>query len=76
MSSLTTDVDVVIVGGGPTGLTAAHLCRTVGLSAIVLEQRVGPQRSPAAHAINARTFEIWRQAGLEMGPVLAAALSP
>ncbi|MBJ7513156.1 MAG: FAD-dependent monooxygenase [Acidimicrobiia bacterium] len=76
MSSLSTDVDVVIVGGGPTGLTAAHLCRTVGLSAIVLEQRVGPQRSPAAHAINARTFEIWRQAGLQMEPVLAAALSP
>lgn len=76
MASPSTDVDVVIVGGGPTGLTAAHLCRTVGLSAIVLEQRVGPQRSPAAHAINARTFEIWRQAGLEMGPVLAAALSP
>ncbi len=70
------DVDVVIVGGGPTGLTAAHLCREVGLSAIVLEQREGPQRSPAAHAINARTFEIWRQAGVEMGPVLAAALSP
>ncbi len=70
------DVDVVIVGGGPTGLTAAHLCREVGLSAVVLEQREGPQRSPAAHAINARTFEIWRQAGVEMGPVLAAALSP
>ena len=70
------DVAVVIVGGGPTGLTAAHLCREVGLSAIVLEQREGPQRSPAAHAINARTFEIWRQAAVDMAPVLAAALSP
>ncbi|CAB4868760.1 unannotated protein [freshwater metagenome] len=70
------DVDVVIVGGGPTGLTAAHLCHRLGLSAVVLEQRDGPQRSPAAHAINARTFEIWRQAGVAMGPVLSAALSP
>jgi len=70
------DVDVVIVGAGPTGLTAAHLCHRLGLSAIVLEQRDGPQRSPAAHATNARTFEIWRQAGIEMGPILAAALSP
>ncbi len=68
-------VDVVIVGAGPTGLTAAHLCHRLGLSAVVLEQRDGPQRSPAAHAINARTFEIWRQAGVAMDRVLAAALS-
>ena len=51
-------VDVLVVGAGPTGLTAAHLCRQVGLSAIVVERREGPQRSPAAHAVNARTFEI------------------
>lgn len=69
-------VDVVIVGAGPTGLTAAHLCHRVGLSSIVLEQRPGPQRLPAAHAINARTFEIWRQAGVAIEPILAAALSP
>lgn len=71
-----TAVDVVIVGAGPTGLTAAHLCHRLGLSAVVLEQREGPQRSPAAHATNARTFEIWRQAGIDMGPILAAALTP
>ena len=50
------EVDVVIVGAGPTGLTAAHLCHRLGLSAVVLEQREGPQRAPAAHSINARTF--------------------
>lgn len=73
-----TAVDVVIVGAGagPTGLTAAHLCRRLGLSAVVLEKRTGPQRSPAAHAVNARTFEIWRQAGLDMKPILDAALAP
>ena len=69
-------VDVVIVGAGPTGLTAARLCARLGLSAIVLERRDGPQRSPAAHAVNARTFEIWRQAGVTMQPLLDAALSP
>ena len=76
MTDRSTDVDVVIVGGGPTGLTAAHLCHQVGLSAVVLEQREGPQRSPAAHAVNARTFEIWRQAGVAMEPILDAALPP
>ncbi len=69
-------VDVVVVGAGPAGLTAAHLCRRLGLSAIVVEQRENTQRSPAAHAINARSFEVWRQAGVDMGPLLAAALSP
>lgn len=69
-------VDVVIVGAGPTGLTAAHLCRRTGLSAVVLERRDGPQRSPAAHAVNARTFEIWRQAGVPMAPILDATLPP
>ncbi|MCY7300516.1 MAG: FAD-dependent monooxygenase [Ilumatobacteraceae bacterium] len=75
-TAASTSVDVVIVGAGPAGLTAAHLCHRLGLSAIVLEQRDGPQRSPAAHAVNARTFEIWRQAGVDMDRVLAAALSP
>ena len=70
------DVDVVIVGAGPTGLTAAQLCTRMGLSAIVVDRREGPQRAPAAHAVNARTFEIWRQAGVDMDPVLGACLSP
>ena len=69
-------VDVVIVGAGPTGLTAAHLCAQLGLSAILLERRDGPKRSPAAHVVNARTFEIWRQAGIDMASVLAATQSP
>ena len=69
-------VDVVIVGAGPTGLTAAHLCARLGLSAVVLERRNGPQRSPAAHVVNARTFEIWRQAGVDMGPVFDQCLPP
>jgi len=69
-------VDIVIVGAGPTGLTAAHLCKQLGLSCVVLEQREGPQRSPAAHAVNARTYEIWRQAGVDMNRILDATASP
>ncbi len=69
-------VDVVIVGAGPTGLTAARLCRRLGRSAIVLEARDGPRREPAAHVVNARTFEIWRQVGVPMDEVMAHALPP
>jgi len=72
----TESVDVAIVGGGPTGLTAARLCERTGLTAIVLERRDGPQRAPAAHVVNARTLEIWRQAGMPMDRVLAAAHEP
>ena len=43
-----------------------------GLSALVVERRDGPQRSPAAHVVNARTYEICRQAGLDMGRIHAA----
>jgi 2,4-dichlorophenol 6-monooxygenase len=69
-------IDVVIVGAGPTGLTAAHLCRRLGLSAVVLERRDGPQRAPAAHVINGRTFEIWRQTGVNVDALLVDALPP
>jgi 2-polyprenyl-6-methoxyphenol hydroxylase-like FAD-dependent oxidoreductase len=69
-------VDVVIVGAGPTGLTAAHSVAGSGCPPIVLERRDGPQRSPAAHVVNARTFEIWRQAGVDMEPVLDQCLPP
>lgn len=69
-------VDVLIVGAGPTGLTAARLCARLGLSAVVLERRDGPQRSPAAHVVNARTFEIWRQAGVDMEPIFEQCLPP
>ena len=74
--SVQESVDVVIVGAGPSGLTAAHLCRQLGVSCVVIEQREGPQRSPAAHAVNARSFEIWRQAGVDMTGILAATGSP
>lgn len=70
------DVDVLIVGAGPTGLTAALLLDRLGCSVAVVERREGPQRAPAAHAINARTFEIWRQIGLDVDAIRALAQDP
>lgn len=72
----TIETDVLVVGGGPTGLTAGILLSRLGLSALVIERRPGPQRAPAAHAINARSFEIWRQAGVDMDAVFALAADP
>lgn len=70
------DVDVLIVGAGPVGLTAALLLERLGCSVLVVERRSGPQRAPAAHAINARTFEIWRQIGLDVDHIRAHAQDP
>ncbi len=70
------DVDVLIVGAGPTGLTAALLLERLGCSVIIVDRREGPQRAPAAHAINARTFEIWRQIGLDVDDIRSHAQNP
>ena len=70
------ETQVLIVGGGPTGLTAAVLLSQLGIAYQIIERRPGPQRAPAAHVVNARSFEIWRQAGVDMRALLAAAKDP
>jgi 2,4-dichlorophenol 6-monooxygenase len=69
-------IDVLVVGAGPTGLTAAILLRRLGLAVRIVEQREGPQRAPAAHVVNARSFEVWRQAGVDVERLRAAAARP
>jgi len=70
------DVDVLVVGAGPVGLTAALLLARLGCTVAVVERRHGPQRSPAAHVVNARTFEVWRQLGLDVDRLRARAQDP
>jgi 2,4-dichlorophenol 6-monooxygenase len=74
MSNL--DVPFLIVGAGPIGLIQAILLAKQGRSCLVVERRAGPQTAPAAHAVNARTFEICRQAGLDMEAIDAACKDP
>ncbi len=69
-------VDVLIAGAGPVGLTAALLLQRLGLTVEIVDQRGGPQRAPAAHVVNARTFEVWRQIGLDLDRILAMAKDP
>ena len=74
--SVDVDVDVLIVGGGPVGMLGGILASRHGLTAFVVERRDGPQTSPAAHVVNARTYEICRQAGLDMERIHAAGKNP
>jgi 2,4-dichlorophenol 6-monooxygenase len=70
------DVPVLIVGAGPVGLMAAVLLDRLGIDARIIERRATPQSAPAAHAVNARTLEICRAAGVDMNAIAAACTPP
>jgi len=70
------EVPVLIVGAGPAGLMTALMLERLGVEALVVERRAGPQRAPAAHVVNARTFEICRAAGVDMEAMGRAAIAP
>ena len=53
--------DVVVVGSGAVGATAALLLASHGLRCIVVEQRREPSSCPAAQMISSRTMQIWRE---------------
>jgi 2-polyprenyl-6-methoxyphenol hydroxylase-like FAD-dependent oxidoreductase len=50
------DVPVLIIGAGPVGLSAGLFLNRLGIAHRIIERREGPQRAPAAHVVNARTF--------------------
>jgi 2,4-dichlorophenol 6-monooxygenase len=70
------NVPVLIVGAGPVGLSAGLFLHRLGLAHRIIERRPGTQRAPAAHVVNARTFEIWRQMGVDMEAIRAATKDP
>ncbi len=45
------DVDVVVAGGGPTGLLLAAELRLAGVDVLVLEQRAEPDPVPRANGL-------------------------
>ncbi len=59
------DVPVLIVGGGPVGLTASILLSQHGVRSLLVERHPGTAILPKARGINARSMEMYRQLGIE-----------
>lgn len=59
------EIPVLIVGGGPVGLTASVYLSHFGVDSLLVERHGGTATLPKARALNARTMEMYRQIGLE-----------
>ncbi|WP_058044156.1 FAD-dependent monooxygenase [Streptomyces roseifaciens] len=70
-----TEVAVLIVGGGPVGLTARALLERWGVRALLVEKHAELSPFPRARLVNVRSMEIYRQLGLAAG-ITAGAFAP
>jgi 2,4-dichlorophenol 6-monooxygenase len=61
----TVDTDVLVVGAGPAGLTAAAFLATQSVDAITVTKYADTANSPRAHITNQRTVEVFRDLGIE-----------
>src|SRR5258708_33082727 len=68
----TTEVPVLIVGGGSTGLSASLLLSRHGVRSLLVERLPGTTVHPKARGLNVRTLELFRVWGLEAVMRLAA----
>lgn len=66
------DVDVLVIGGGPVGLATALLLGREGVTVELIEKRESTTVQPKGQAVNAATLELYAQWGL-LDRVLAEA---
>jgi len=59
------EVPVLVVGGGPVGLSASLLLSRHGVRSLLVERHPGTSVHPKARGLNVRTLELFRLWGLE-----------
>jgi 2,4-dichlorophenol 6-monooxygenase len=62
--TLPTDVPVLIIGGGGSGLTSSILLSDYGIASLLVERRSATSHMPKAGAHNQRSLEIFRRHGI------------
>jgi putative polyketide hydroxylase len=65
MASETVETPVLIVGGGPAGLTASLLLSRHGVESLLIDKRVTGSPLPRARGVHSRAMEILRVCGAE-----------
>ncbi len=58
------DTDILIAGGGPTGLMLANQLARRGIRVEIIDRHAGPAMQSRALGVQARTLEIYAQLGL------------
>lgn len=61
----TTEIPVLIVGGGPTGLAASLALSRCGVRSLLVDKHRSTSSHPKATVVNVRTMELLRQWGLD-----------
>lgn len=64
---MSNEIEVLIVGAGPVGLTLAIDLGLRGIRCTLIESKAAPQFLPKMERVNARTMEMYRRIGLADG---------
>src|SRR5208337_4530861 len=67
MSGMNWDYDVIVVGGGPGGSTAARFCAKVGLTTLIIEKERLPRYKPCGGCLSTKTVHLL---GFDLSPVV------
>jgi len=59
-----TTVEVLVIGGGPVGLTTAALLGDFGIETLLVDRKRATSSHPRAFGIHPRTMEVWRRLGV------------